>query len=298
MLRAAAVLAVVILAQITPPDTTQPWQGVRVIVRSDARPRPVRMHIARIALDTPGVRFTVSAPAGTRETIRQTTVDFLRQQRAQLAINAHFFLPFPSSDREAWVIGPAASNGWLYSSFEHPEQRFAILDNAPALNIDRHNRARIVHRDRADSSGFSAVEDVEWWNAVAGSAQVVSDGTVSIPEYGRHLAPGAGYSGTRSWYEVPNARTMIGLSRDSRVLTLFTVDRAGGSEGLTVGEAAAVLVRDYEVWNALNLDGGGSTSIAWTNPATGEAELLNTSSDNPAGRAVASSLAVFAPRRQ
>ena len=299
MLRAAVALALSVLLQTSPSvTTTQPWQGITLIARSDARPRPVRMHVARIALDTPGLRFTVSAPAGAREAIRQTTVEFLRQQRAQLAINAHFFLPFPSTDREAWVIGPAASNGYLYSAFEHPEQRYAILDNAPALNIDRHNRARIVHRDRSDSSGFSTLEPVEWWNAVAGSAKVVIDGTVTIPEYGVDLVPGAGYGAERSWYAVPNARTMVGLSRDNRVLTLFTVDRAGGSEGLMVGEAAALLVRDYAVWNALNLDGGGSTSIAWENPATGAAELLNASSDNPAGRAVATSLAVFAPRRQ
>ena len=298
MLRGALVLAIGVLTQAPTITTAQPWQGIVLVTRHEVQPRPVRMHVAQIALDTPGLRFIVSAPAGPRETLRQTTLDFLRQQRAQLAINAHFFLPFPSNDREAWVIGPAASNGHLYSSFEHPEQRYAILDNAPALNIDRQNRARIVRRDPGDSSGVSAVEPVEWWNTVAGSAQVVTDGNVSIPRYGVDLYPGAGYDAARSWYEVPNARTMIGLSRDLRVLTLFTVDRAGGSEGLTVGEAAAVLARDYQVWNALNLDGGGSTSMAWENPATGRTELLNVSSDNPAGRPVATSLAVFAPRAQ
>jgi len=51
------------------------------------------------------------------------------------------------------------------------------------------------------------------------------------------------------------------------------------------------------VWNALNLDGGGSTTMAWTDPATGSASVMNTSSDNPDGRSVATSLAVFAPRR-
>jgi apolipoprotein D and lipocalin family protein len=67
---------------------------------------------------------------------------------------------------------------------------------------------------------------------------------------------------------------------------------------MRVGEVAAALVRDYGVWNALNLDGGGSTSLAMRDPATGVARLVNTSSDNPAGRLVASSLAVFARPRQ
>jgi exopolysaccharide biosynthesis protein len=65
---------------------------------------------------------------------------------------------------------------------------------------------------------------------------------------------------------------------------------------MTVPEVAAMLMRDYGVWNALNLDGGGSTTMAWEDPATGVAGILNTSSDNPDGRAVASSLAVFARR--
>ena len=58
-----------------------------------------------------------------------------------------------------------------------------------------------------------------------------------------------------------------------------------------------MLIRDYGVWNAINLDGGGSTTMAWQDPATGVAAVLNASSDNPAGRSVASSLAVFARRR-
>jgi exopolysaccharide biosynthesis protein len=54
------------------------------------------------------------------------------------------------------------------------------------------------------------------------------------------------------------------------------------------------LVREYGVWNALNLDGGGSTTMALEDPATHRASVVNASSDNPAGRSVGSSLAVFA----
>ena len=81
------------------------------------------------------------------------------------------------------------------------------------------------------------------------------------------------------------------------MLTLFTVDVRGGSDGLRLGEIAELLRRDYGVWDAINLDGGGSTTMAWENPETGETALVNTSSDNPDGRTVASSLAVFARRR-
>jgi exopolysaccharide biosynthesis protein len=57
------------------------------------------------------------------------------------------------------------------------------------------------------------------------------------------------------------------------------------------------LARRLGLRNALNLDGGGSTSLAMADPRTGIARLVNTSSDNPAGRSVASSLAIFARAR-
>jgi exopolysaccharide biosynthesis protein len=64
-----------------------------------------------------------------------------------------------------------------------------------------------------------------------------------------------------------------------------------------LADVAVVLIDDYHVWNALNLDGGGSTTMAWEDPATGAATVVNASSDNPDGRSVATSLAVFVPRR-
>src|SRR5262245_29049967 len=71
---------------------THPYAGITYIDRQDLSPRPVHMHIAQIDLSTPGLRFKVTPPGGVRETIRQRTVDYLRQEQAQLAINGHFFL--------------------------------------------------------------------------------------------------------------------------------------------------------------------------------------------------------------
>ena len=285
---------------------THPFAGITYIDRTESLPRPLHMHIVQIDLSTPGLRFKVSPPGGSRETVRQTTLDFLKAQHAQVAINAHYFLPFPSPDTEAWLIGLAASDGVVYSAFESPEQNFAIVSDAPALNIDRENHASIVHRDPSDPTGKKVRETVTLWNVVAGSAQIVTDGAVSIPQYqdaahaGALLKPGGPnnrYSNQYSWYEVPTARSAAGLSRDGRTLTLFTVDTRGDSQGMPVGEVASCLVKDYGVWNALNLDGGGSTSLALEDPLSGAASIVNTSSDNPGGRSVASSLAVFATRR-
>jgi exopolysaccharide biosynthesis protein len=245
------------------------------------------MHIIRIDLTAPGIRFHLTPPGGDRETVRQTTLEFLQHEHAQIAINVHFFLPFPSSDSTAWLVGLAASDGEVYSACETPSQSYAIVSNAPALNIDAGNHASIVR----------CGANVALWNTVSGSAQIVTNGIKTIPEYGAALTPSDTYSAAGSWYDRINARTVIGLSGDTRTLTLFTVDRAGGSLGMPVGEVADLLIRDYGVFNALNLDGGGSTTLAMQDPKTHAATMVNASSDSPGGRAVGSNLAVFAPLR-
>ena len=261
---------------------THPYLGITYVDRTESAPRALHMHIAQIDLTAPGLRFKLSPPAGPREVVRQTTLAFMTQEHAQLAVNAHYFLPFPSADRDAWVIGIAASDGRVYSAFESPEQDYALLADAPGVNIDRDNHAAIVHRDRAQADGLHVAEPIVLWTTVAGSAQIVTGGEATIPDL--------------EWYRAVQARTAIGLSRDRRTLTLFTVDKSGGSEGMQVGEVADLLRRDYDVWDALNLDGGGSTTMAMEDPVTHVTGLVNASSDKDAtsGRPVGSSLAVFA----
>jgi hypothetical protein len=305
---AAAVLCLTALAR--PPlvrdSISHPYQGVTYIDRLVSAPRPIHLHVVQIDAGAPGIRFKLSPHAGPREVMRQTTAAFLAAEHAQVAINAHYFWPWPSAEPEAIVIGIGASEGDVYSSFEIPEQSYALLPDAPGINIDAANQATIVHRDSTQPDGKHTREAVALWTTLAGSAQIVTDGIVTIPKYAdsehpdRSLTPGGpgNYSNDHSWYEALNARTAIGLSRDGRTITLFTVDVRGGSTGLSVREAAQALVKDYGVWNALNLDGGGSTSLAMEDPITHTATLMNTSSDSPGGRSVGSSLAVFAKSNQ
>lgn len=283
------------------PVTTRPFLGVTLTDLAVSTPRPARMLVAQVDLGAPGIRIAVSPPAGTREAVRETTLDFLARSGAQLAVNAHFFLPFPSADLEAWLIGLAASEGRVYSAFEAPAQDFALVADAPALRFDRRQRARIVHR-RPGGDGRRVRERGTIWNAVAGSAQILTAGRVTIPAY-RDAAlpdgplrpgPDGRYDRTRSWYDLVTSRTVAGLSKHRRTLTLAVVDGRAGVAGLTPAEIATRLARDFGVWDAINLDGGGSTTMAWRDPATGQLALLNTPTDGPRGRAVASSLAVFA----
>ena len=61
--------------------------------------------------------------------------------------------------------------------------------------------------------------------------------------------------------EVRHPRTAIGFSRDSSTLILLTVDgRSENSGGMTLVELAGVM-RELGAWQAMNFDGGGSTTM-------------------------------------
>jgi hypothetical protein len=264
----------------------------------------LRSHVVLVDLAAPGLAFKLTPPGGGRDTVRQTTLGFLLQEKAQVAINAHFFVPFPSDDTEVELVGLAASHGNVYSPFErqpvgpgYPDQSYAIIPYAPALNIDTSNRVSFVHRDPAQPDNRHALPKEILWNALSGSAQIVSQGVKTIPRYAglpAGLTPAKGYAETNSWYAIRRARTAIGVTAGEKTLVLFTVDQAAGSEGMTVAEVADRLINDYQVANALNLDGGGSTTLAMQDPITRQGRLVNTPSDRPEGRSVGSSLAIFA----
>jgi hypothetical protein len=298
-------LLLFVLGQSGVSTPAQPYVGLTFETEIKSAPRPIRVHVASVDLTAPGIRVSLTGPEGPLEVIRRTTLESVRAAGAALGINAHFFLPFPSATFEADLIGIAASEGRVYSAFEWPVQNYALVRDAPGLNIDRLNRAAIVRRDSASPDGRRVLGGAELWTTVSGSAQIVTDGRVTIPEYrdASHpdgaLTPGGpgAYSNDRSWYEAINARSAIGISRDGRMLTLVSVDARGGSQGMTVRELAEWLVGERGVYQALNLDGGGSTSMAIADPLTGQPRLVTTSADGAAGRAVGSSLLVFARRR-
>ncbi len=285
--------------------TEWPYNGVTLITRTNTVPRSVILHLVRIDLTAPGIRFKLSPPAGGRDTLRQTTLEFLTQERAQLAINAHFYLPFGTPEVEANLAGFAVSEGVAYSPFEpqplgtnYADQSYAILPYAPALNLDRCNRASILTHDVASPDPWQFQQTASLWTAVAGSAQIITEGRKTIPTYTgapTGLNPINGYSDLYSWYDALRARTIIGLSQDRKTLFFFTVDEIGGSLGMTLGEAADLLIGDYQVYDAINLDGDGSTTLAMEDPGTGTGRIVNNCSGGPLGRSVGSSLAVFAP---
>jgi len=304
----AAVFGAVLAPTLSADQTTvtTPYQGITYITQTETAPQVENMHIVEVDLTAPGISFMMTPQSGTRDTTNQTTLGFLNQEKAQVAINANFFVPFPSDGGGANVVGLAASQGNVYSGFESQpvapgfaNQSYAIVQDAPALNIDAANNASIVTLNTSYADDKHVNENVSLYNALSGSAQIITDGVVTIPTYtssGGPLTIMNGYSDSKSWYNHVAARSAVGLSQDGHTLVLFTVDDAGGSAGMTVGQVASIMLNDYGVYNALNLDGGGSTTLAMADPVTGAGGIVNDPADSypGPGRAVGASLAIFA----
>lgn len=90
--------------------------------------------------------------------------------------------------------------------------------------------------------------------------------------------------------ESRHPRTAIGFSRDSSTLFLLTVDgRSENSGGMTLIELATVM-RELGAWQAMNFDGGGSTTMVVAG------KVVNQPSDKEGERAVGNAVLVVLKR--
>jgi hypothetical protein len=90
--------------------------------------------------------------------------------------------------------------------------------------------------------------------------------------------------------EARHPRTAVGFSRNGRTLFLLTVDgRSESSGGMTLDELANVM-RKLGAWQAMNFDGGGSTTIVI------DGLVVNKPSDKEGERAVGNALLVVEKR--
>ncbi|MFF5566938.1 phosphodiester glycosidase family protein [Streptomyces sp. NPDC012623] len=89
-------------------------------------------------------------------------------------------------------------------------------------------------------------------------------------------------------------RTAVGFSRDGATMQVITVDgRQQDSAGVTLTELG-LMMRRAGAYNALNLDGGGSSTLVARAPGSDTLRVANNPSDG-GERAVANGLALTAP---
>ncbi|MBB5140371.1 hypothetical protein HNP84_010138 [Thermocatellispora tengchongensis] len=113
--------------------------------------------------------------------------------------------------------------------------------------------------------------------AVGGAQVVVRDG---VPQVSSDTAA--------------HPRTAVGFSKDGRKMYMLTVDgRQVDSRGVTLTELGRMMA-ELGAHNALNLDGGGSSTMLAREPGSGTAQVENSPSDG-GERHVPNGLALYAP---
>lgn len=150
-------------------------------------------------------------------------------------------------------------------SVEIPENGYVVVANGDNANFLLNNF------NVGDPVNLSISTTPDWNNiemAVTGSAILVKDG--SIP---------AKFSYVSSDTNGKHPRTAVGSSRSGKELILVTVDgRQNSSIGMTLTELANLMI-ELGAYNALNLDGGGSTTMVAKEPLKSNINVINSPSD-------------------
>ena len=197
-----------------------------------------------------------------KDVAARTTSEFLTEFKCQVAINGSVFDVFVKQRGDPMdVQGLSLSRGDLYSP---PNEWDALL-------IATNNRAWI---DRSPVDARLA------YNGLSGYYALLVNGK---------------NTGTA---KPRQPRSAVGIDRWGRNLILMTIDgrQPGYSEGVTTAEAAEWM-RKLGAYNALNFDGGGSTTLV-VEGTNGLPVVLNHPCGLPVGteRRVANHLGVFAKR--
>jgi len=254
----------------TPLGTTPGLLRTRVTLNS---PRPLSVSALRVDLSTPGLRLTGSGPMspwvdGVQETLSLTTRQTIQASQTTSTpwlggINGAVFSLLPGNDYRSVptnLMGLVVSDSKLVSSPVVPGGPNGVTAS-PTFWLDSITGAHfqtVTSQTVLDPSTITM--------AVSGFGLVLQNGLV------------------RGDRVIQNARTGLGMSSDGRYVVLMTVDRQIdptkpllpsptyiGATDWDVGQ----LLQGFGASHGLNLDGGGSTQMAWWNSASQQTELLN-----------------------
>jgi hypothetical protein len=223
------------------------FEGIQYRRTVQSRPRPMVIHTVVLDLKTPSLKpfVTPSLPQDpqNRHTAAQTASAFLQQYNLQLAINGSFFYHFaedtpwnykPRSGDRVWVMGTAISNGNRYRE---------TLKGFPSICFTTAQRAHIVDNGQCP----------------ANTQQALSGNEIFVRNRKLIQKPS---ERARDWLK-PYPRTAIALDQSGEKLWLLLVDgkQPFYSEGISMPELADIAIA-LGAETALNLDGGGSVTLA------------------------------------
>lgn len=160
------------------------------------------------------------------------------------------------------------------SPSDRPVQGYALVGRDKGADVLK----ALKPGDRAEISYQSRTSDGSEPKTAIGGRQL-------LVENGRNVAPA----------DPLHPRTAVGFSRDGRKMYMLTVDgrQSAYLQGLELDDLADAMI-ELGAHNALNLDGGGSSTMLAREPGTTELKAVNTPSDGRE-RPVANGLALYAP---
>jgi len=245
------------------------YDGVVYRRKVHREPRLWIAHIITIDLHTEGISFLVTPPDDRKSDLplnARKTSRFLEKFGVQIAVNGGEFSPwyshsfldyYPHPGDPVAPTGFAASRGKKYAE-----------GNRPVLYISKDNVAQFTPpRGRV-------------YNAISGSHMLIVEGE-----------PIEGLDS-----EIPAPRTAIGVDFGPDRLVIVVVDGRQPlySEGATLTQLADLML-EYGVYTAMNMDGGGSSTLVIADE-NGNAKVLNSPIDSHIPgreRAVANHLGVY-----
>ncbi|MBO7683492.1 MAG: tyrosine-protein phosphatase [Kiritimatiellae bacterium] len=238
-------------------------------------PRLMVAYVARVDMATPGIGFTATErdplwgepmPDFTNETWlvstkRETTVDFMSRRRGE---GKDVEIAFNTSGYRPWGgAGCRCAYGAFY--------RWVLADG----NVLSHGRPPGM------GAYFVVRRDGSAFIRTLGRTHATNDWAFAM--YGnRALLVGGrrtkfGMRGDRRANLVQLApRTAVGLSPDGKTLVVLALDgrQPGYSEGATFADVADILLKEGCA-DAVNFDGGGSTSLVAWDREDGRPKMLN-----------------------
>lgn len=231
-------------------------------------PREASLHVVEIDPTAPGVSFLGSPGNGAveHEYARMTTGAFVNAHELAVGINGDFYST--DTGANANVNGLGMSNGTIVSS---------AVSGWHSLVTRQDNTATIVSNGTVPANA---------WNAVSGNQRLVTNGV--------NVAPDDSYTNTL------NPHTAVGIGANGHLFFMVVDGRQGNfSEGMYTSEMADIFI-DFGVRNAINLDGGGSSTLSFGDGTNGAARTINSPSDGSSEqspgsqRSVANHFGVFA----
>jgi hypothetical protein len=224
------------------------------------------------------IQFTATTGQGKRFTPAQY---YQIEQFPLLVVNCTFF-SFTSNQNFNLVVKDGKLQAYNVTSLRGTgnDSLLFYYPTRGAIGIDRKRRADVawtftdslrrwpyafeempvIAKGRDTTPSIYDLKNIEWkwWKmrtAVGGGPVLIHDGKVQITVREEQLFPNSNPNGER------NPRTAMGYTRDGRLIILVVQGRtAGVAAGATLQQEAQLLLQ-LGCYEALNLDGGGSSCM-------------------------------------